>query len=609
MDYFPNNPQSQSALTDFLQSQNISAYRIRREAEERQRQAAEAAQQAQAANAAQGTSEPSPTNGEPTQNGTAATLRRATTRNGRRGETANAEEERKKNQAKVLEKIKNAKRKKRSGNDSDDDGELANALAERARLPGQMDNCAVCGKRFTVTPYTRAGPNGGLLCTPCGKELDKENFAAKKSAKRAKQSGSGRRKVQSNILDGTYRTGAKSLMALCIKTLAQNIDLADELGDLPPRAIDKIARELSRRRLLDSRTIKLFLQPGTDTVHVYDGANLTENDIINIFQSVPNLKDLKIRNAIQFKDTVMEYLLSRNLELEALYLHGSNLLSDEAWREFIEKKGESLRSLRVYYTDRYFGDETIALLPQYCPNLKRLKVGHNQKVTADGVRAIADISGLEHLGLQLQNEVHPDAFVSVLNRIGAGLQTLSLTSVPSADNTVLDAIHASCRSLQKLRITDSEDMTDDGFVRLFRGWENPGLVFLDLQKCRHVDASHPRHNPDRIGLCSDGFKALMAHSGKTLTSLNVHACRHISRVAFEEVFGPDKTYPELTHLEVSFCEEVTDFIVGCIFRSCPNLQNLNVFGCMKVKHARVPRGKILVGVPNAIGMVTEGDDD
>jgi DNA repair protein RAD7 len=30
---------------------------------------------------------------------------------------------------------------------------------------------------------------------------------------------------------------------------------------------------------------------------------------------------------------------------------------------------------------------------------------------------------------------------------------------------------------------------------------------------------------------------------------------------------------------------------------------------MKVRDVRVPRGKILVGVPNARGMVIEGDDD
>jgi DNA repair protein RAD7 len=101
----------------------------------------------------------------------------------------------------------------------------------------------------------------------------------------------------------------------------------------------------------------------------------------------------------------------------------------------------------------------------------------------------------------------------------------------------------------------------------------------------------------------------MVHSGRKLQHLNVHGCRHISAKAFEEVFAEDKRYQELKKLEISFCEEVTDFIVGSIFRSCPNLRELNVFGCMKLKEVRVPRGKILVGVPNALGMIIDGDDN
>jgi DNA repair protein RAD7 len=304
--------------------------------------------------------------------------------------------------------------------------------------------------------------------------------------------------------------------------------------------------------------------------------------------------------------------MTRNIELEDLYLHGANLLSKGKWKEYLEKKGHSLRALRVYFTDLHFGDEILALLPTTCPSLTRLKVSHNQEVTGAGVAAIGQISTLRHLSLDLRNEVHSDIYVDVLSKIGAGLETLALTRVPQADNTVLDAIHTHCRSLAKLRITESEEMTDAGFTRLFRDWANPGLAVVDFQKCRQLDSAKPRDNPDGLGLCSDGFRALMAHSGKTLRELNVHGCRHIAAGAFEDVFSSEvggKKYEAMQKLEISFCEEVTDFVVGCVFRSCPNMRELNVFGCMKVRDVRVPRGKILVGVPNAKGMVIEGGDD
>ncbi|KAK3944188.1 hypothetical protein QBC46DRAFT_305987 [Diplogelasinospora grovesii] len=595
----------QSALTDFLASHNISANQIRLDADARRR-AAQQGQDGQQNGADAGTSTAPITLDLPSPETARLDETEARTRGGKR----------RKAEQTAIDKIKASKkfqRRKRQVDDSEDDDDLARAIFQErsAPLPGQMENCAICGKRFTVTPYSRAAPDGGgLLCTPCGKELQQEGGPPKKKPKRATGGAVGRRRQQqSDILDGTYHRGAKPLMTLCIEKLTKHIDLADELGDLPPMIIDKIARNLSKHRLLDSRTLGLFLTPTAEDVHVYDGAKLSSEDLIRIFQTVPALKNLKIRNGIQFKDEVMDYLLSRDIELESFYLHGANLLSEEKWIQYLQEKGRSLQSLRVYFTDKHFGDGVLATLSTACPSLKRLKVTHNQAVSAEGIKNIGQIKTLRHLSLDLHKKVHPDIYVSLLSEIGYDLQTFSLTRVPDIDNTVLDALHNNCKSLQKLRITDSEVMTDEGFARLFNGWENKPLRFIDFQKCRQLDAGQPRENPDNTGLCSNGFKAMMAHSGRYLVDVNVHACRHISAAAFEEVFAADKVYPDLKNLEISFCEEVTDFIVGSIFRSCPNLHELNVFGCMKVKDVRVPMGKILVGVPNALGMVIEGDDD
>ena len=506
-------------------------------------------------------------------------------------------------------KKKTAKRKSK-GDDSDDDFELAKALSNAARAPGQSDNCAICGKRFTVTAYSRNGPDGGLLCSPCGKDLAKDDAVPKKKPKRIGGT-EGRRQVQSKILDGTYHTGAKSLMTLCIESLARNIDLADDISGLPSAVVDKIARKLSKHRLLDPNTLNLFIQPTSDEVSIYDGARLTNVDFIRVIQTCPELKKLKIFNGIHFKDDVMDYLLSRHIELEDLNLHGANLLSDSKWQEFLQKKGRALKSLKVSWTDKHFTNSTLAVLKDSCPSLVRLKVTHNQSVSGDGIKALAQMPSLRHLSLDLRHTVHSDSYVDLVKGIGENLETLSLTRIPKVDNTLLDAIHHTCRHLRKLRITDNEAMTDEGFSRLFTGWANRGLEFVDLQNCRQLESMHPRstrQNEDGIGLCSKGFVALMAHSASKLQHLNVHGCRHITREAFEEAFGPDRMYPDLVKLEISFCEEVSDFIVGSIFRSCPKLRELNVFGCMKVKDVRVPQGKILVGVPNAMGMVIDGDE-
>lgn len=275
------------------QSHNISANQIRLDADARRRAAQN--EQDNAGNSSNNQASVAPPADTPSVSDSPATATR-----GRRtaGTTPRDEAARKKEQ-KAIEKIKASKKfqKRKRGIDSEDDDDLALALLERAApLPGQQENCENCGTRFTVTAYSRSGPGGGLLCGPCTKELDKESAAKKKkTAKRASGGAVGkRRQQQSSILDGTYSLGAKDLMTLCIETLAKNIDLAEDLGDLPPSIIDKIARRLSKQRLLDSRTLSLFLQPTTEEVHVYDGAKLTADDYIRIFQAVPGLKRLKV---------------------------------------------------------------------------------------------------------------------------------------------------------------------------------------------------------------------------------------------------------------------------------------------------------------------------
>lgn len=78
----------------------------------------------------------------------------------------------------------------------------------------QLENCEVCGKRFTVTPYSKAGPRGGLLCARCSKELADDGKKPKANRRGPR---SGRRQKQSNLLDGLAQLGAPSLAEMCTK--------------------------------------------------------------------------------------------------------------------------------------------------------------------------------------------------------------------------------------------------------------------------------------------------------------------------------------------------------------------------------------------------------
>jgi DNA repair protein RAD7 len=137
------------------------------------------------------------------------------------GESPEEKKKRKRKEAATLAKIKQSKefarrKARRIGEPDDDDDFIAREMMEeRSRpLPGQLDNCEICSKRFTVTPYSKTGPNGGLLCAKCGKELgDKE----KRSQPKKRGPRTARRQNQSDLLDGIAQEGALSLVEMCTK--------------------------------------------------------------------------------------------------------------------------------------------------------------------------------------------------------------------------------------------------------------------------------------------------------------------------------------------------------------------------------------------------------
>lgn len=145
------------------------------------------------------------------------------------GETVEERKKRKRKEEKALTKIKQSKefkrRKHMAENDSEidesDDAIARSMMAKSQPLPGQLENCEICEKRFTVTPYSKTGPDGGLLCTKCSKELVDEQKKNKPKQKRGAPKGK-RRQTESDRMMGNVKPGSKSLLETCVVVCVQN---------------------------------------------------------------------------------------------------------------------------------------------------------------------------------------------------------------------------------------------------------------------------------------------------------------------------------------------------------------------------------------------------
>ncbi|KAI9814727.1 MAG: hypothetical protein M1827_002993 [Pycnora praestabilis] len=570
-----------------VQANNISAVQIRDDYERRR----QAAQQ------------------QTPQDGAWEPLRDEDEENEEPEESSEQKKKRKRQEEKAIAKIKGSKdfqRRKRSKarevDDDENENENENGVAwdmykKSKPLPGQLDNCEVCNKRFTVTGYSKTGPEGGLLCPKCSKEQE----AGKKKEKPKKKTPGKlkRRETESNRLDGIVLNGAQSLQEICCKKVADNINDVEEFGDLPQALLDRLSQILSKRRVIASRTLDLFLRSDLDTVAIYDCGKLTVDDYKKIFAIVPNIENLTLLNAGQFKDEVMDYVLERGVPLKHIQLEAANLLSNKAWSELFSRRGLELESLKLAWLDYSMEDETIAQMVICCPNLKRLRLKKCFKIGDAAVQSIAQLTKLEHLTLSLKLPVSADSLCYVVSSIRENLRTLCLDNFVNADDNVLAAIHDGCQHLAKFRLIENDLCTDAGFVKLFTDWRNPPLSSVCLSSNRDVDYNQPDGPEESIGLASKGFQALMDHSGSNIERLDISSCRHITHETFTNIFDGLKEYPNLRDLNISFLTRVDTPIVVGMIKSCPRLVKLTAFGCFNIRDVPVPSGMALIGVPNA----------
>ncbi|KAF1851644.1 DNA repair protein-like protein Rad7 [Cucurbitaria berberidis CBS 394.84] len=589
-----------SALTDFLAANNISAQEIR----DSYRQRVQRAEQDAPPDADNGEG-PSNTenNGEdPTEEDLLAESSVMAAERSRK---------RKRNQDEAIAKIKKGKetkkkaasKKKKKGSDDESDFEDMMDMYKKAKpLPGQLDNCELCSKRFTVTPYSKAGPEGGLLCTPCGKEMVKEAKAHEKSTKPVVRKG--RRKIESNRLDGMTMGGPKSLQLLCIEKLAKHSEDIDELGEMPEGVMNRISEIFSKKRAMNSTTMKLFLQPDMESVAIHEAAYLETEDYNQIFAVCPNVKRVSLRNCCQFKDSNIDYMNEKAKALTDIQLLGANLVSNDKWAELFIARGQDLKSFKVEWLDAAFDDQAVEALTTFCPNLERLKLERCKRIGKDSIDAIARLHHLKHLTLRFYEPIPREKLIHLITSVGAHLRTLCLEhflddSVDPTDD-VLEIIHDTCRHLIKFRFTENNECTDAGYVNLFSNWANPPLHYIDVNSTRDMDNTNPDGPEDcPIGLASDGFREMMSHSGKRVEFLDISSCRHISHSTLVEIFDGTRQYPHLREVNLSFCPVVDTEIIAGVFRSCPMIKKVVTFGCFQVADVVVPRGIVLIGAPRA----------
>ncbi|KAI9747957.1 MAG: hypothetical protein M1815_003735 [Lichina confinis] len=410
-------------------------------------------------------------------------------------------------------------------------------------------------------------------------------------------------RLRFTVDDGDPLLRQAILMVMRIQRVADEINDVEDFGEVSPAVNRQLVMILCRRRQMNTRTVTMLLSPDMTDITIWDAAELKTDDFLRVFTFCPDLKEVLFKEAGQFKDEVLEYVAGHpSIRIEKLRLVGSNLITDPVWCEFFENKGQHLKAFGTGFLDGHFGPAVMAKLVEHGAQMERLKLHSVQKLTWGMTRDISKLRSLCHLTLKRPwDRVTSGTINTIIEAVGHQLQTFCLDQYQHIDDAVLEKIHEKCRRLDKLRFVENGNLTDAGFVRLFTEWENHPLRHIAFDSCRYHNADDPVENEGGVGLCSDGFKAMMAHSGSDLQHVNVRSCRHISHAAFLDVFDGVKMYPKLETVNVAFCGAVDDAVLAGLFRSCPKIKRIWIFGCFAVTTRSPPRDVFLIGHPSADG--------
>ena len=313
------------------------------------------------------------------------------------------------------------------------------------------------------------------------------------------------------------------------------------------------------------------------------------------------------------------FMIEKLEHLTDLRLYAPNLISKDVWGKLFTGIGKKLQTLKLKWMDDTFPDSHVGTLVQRCPNLVRLKLCELPHLGPDSIVAISELRKLEHLSLDFRKDVDNAHLVKLIKSVGAKLQTLSLRNFPDIDSSVLQAIHATCRSLTKLRITPCHAATDAAWADLFApDWRNPPLRRLHLSAARDVDNQNPDGPADApVGVAGPALLAILRHSAAGLECLELASCRHVAAAALLAAFAPDALpaemdpdtgedrvlapavlLPRLREADLSFVQHVDDVSLAGLFRAAPLLERIALFGCFGVtSDVAVPRGVGVIGAP------------
>ncbi|KAG9016283.1 hypothetical protein FRB90_003507 [Tulasnella sp. 427] len=487
---------------------------------------------------------------------------------------ANANKKKKKPTKAQLEKEKAkakaaAKKRKRADDDSDYDDEedsynKPSALNGAAMGPppdvGSFENCAECGKKFTVTKYTMAKqPPPGYLCHICAKASGKDPFKKPPAPKKRKPI------EKRHIVNFEDTESVKTLANICIEIISQHIDDVDALGAIGQVNLMNIVKIICKNRRLTEENVKLFYDVGNSEVFLTDATALTPQALTALASFNPNVESLRLDLCGRITTHVIDHYGSHLSNLTRIELLGPFLVKPEGWKSFFAAVDQRLEGFLITQSPRFDIPCLEAMVQHTASTLTELRLAEIGQLNDEWLPHLASLTNLTSLDLSFASESLTDEpIIELMAAVGQKLALLNLSGhIALTDKFLIEGVAAHTGSLSTLIMSSLELLTDEGVATFFNN-------FKDNRPMRTVDFSRNH------ALSGAALSALLAHSGAVIEELNINSWKEAPN---ETLMGMAQYLPQLVNLDFSWCREVDDYVVKSILDGCPMLKSLKCHGC------------------------------
>lgn len=421
-----------------------------------------------------------------------------------------------------------------------------------------------------------------------------------------------KRKKRAEILLDRKEKTLPSLQELCLNKITENIiswektssmakdnslftQLRENLGGISNENLDSLAKALSKNRALDDTTLQLFLKTDLKSLAFHDCSKISYEGYKTLAIFSPHLESLTLNMCGQLNNEALMYLAEKLTKLKSLKLDGPFLINEETWDKFFKAMSGRLKEFHVSNTHRITDRNLLTLLNTSQSVLESLGLSRLDSISNYAmIPQYLQCTSFHTLHIQYpynEEDVTDEVIINILGQVGHTLKNLSLDGcLELTDSFVINGMGAYLSGnnnvntvLETLSLAELDQLSTDSLVYFLSQISLPSLKSFSISRC--------------IQLEDPVIQELLLNSAKnSLVTLDLNSLKLLTDQAFTLM-----KCPNLEYIDLGFVRCVSDEVIELLGKQNPKLKLLEVFGDNKITdRVKLRKGLTLIGLQSDI---------